>query len=73
MKVKLKLFFEWGIKLDESNPYTVRENGNRIVKYANEDDLFEQIIEKYHVRSRKGVRHTKSGLKPTKSEVSNIV
>lgn len=73
MKVKLKLFFKWGIRFDENNPYTVPENSNRIVRYASKDELFERIIEKYYARSHKGVRHAESRLKPTKSEVRDIV
>lgn len=73
MKVKLKLFFEWGIKFDENNPYTVQESSNRIVRYASKEELLERIIEKYHVSSHKGVRHTESRLKLTKSEVGDIV
>ena len=29
MKVKLKLFFKWGIQFDEKNPYAVADQGNR--------------------------------------------
>lgn len=32
MKVKLKLFFKWGIAFDEDNPYTVEDQGNRKVE-----------------------------------------
>lgn len=46
MKVKLKLFFEWGIKFEES--YTVQENGNRQVAYANSTELMNKIIESYN-------------------------
>ena len=46
MKVKLKLFFEWGIKFEES--YTVKENGNRQVAYANSTYLMNKIIESYN-------------------------
>lgn len=46
MKVKLKLFFEWGIKFEEA--YTVEENGNRQVAYANSTDLMNKIIESYN-------------------------
>ena len=46
MKVKLKLFFEWGIKFEES--YTVEENGNRQVAYANSTELMNKIIESYN-------------------------
>ena len=46
MKVKLKLFFEWGIKFEEA--YTVEENGNRQVAYANSTVLMDKIIDSYH-------------------------
>ena len=46
MKVKLKLFFEWGIKFEEA--YTVKENGNRQVAYANSTYLMNKIIESYN-------------------------
>lgn len=49
MKVKLKLFFEWGIEFDENNPYTVEEKGNREVKYADKDEIMSKIAEKYSV------------------------
>ena len=45
MKVKLKLFFKWGIKFEEK--YEVRENGNREVHYANRTELFNNIIQTY--------------------------
>lgn len=44
MKVKLKLFFEWGISFGE--PYTVKENANRKVEYAEKKELVEKIVEK---------------------------
>ena len=47
MKVRLKLFFNWGIKFDESNPYTVKENANRVVKYASRQSLEDAVIIKY--------------------------
>ena len=46
MKVKLKLFFEWGIEFEEK--YEVKENGNREVHYANRSELFNNIIQKYY-------------------------
>ena len=46
MKVKLKLFFEWGIEFEEK--YEVMENGNREVHYANRSELFNNIIQKYY-------------------------
>ena len=45
MKVKLKLFFKWGIKFEEK--YEVMENGNREVHYANRFELFNNIIQAY--------------------------
>ena len=45
MKVKLKLFFKWGIKFEEK--YDVMENGNREVHYANRSELFNNIIQTY--------------------------
>ena len=45
MKVKLKLFFEWGISFGE--PYTVPDKGNRPVPYAGKETLISAIIEKY--------------------------
>lgn len=45
MKVKLKLFFEWGIEFEEK--YEIMENGNREVHYANRSELFNNIIQAY--------------------------
>ena len=45
MKVRLKLFFDWGISFGE--PYTVKENANRKVEYAEKKELIEKIVEKY--------------------------
>lgn len=46
MRVKLKLFFKWGI--DFEKPYEMNEQGNREVKYANKNALIDEIIRKYH-------------------------
>ncbi len=48
MKVQLKLFYKWGIRFDESNPYVVPDNGNREVEYADKREIIDGIIEKYH-------------------------
>ena len=45
MKVRLKLFFDWGISFGES--YAVKENANRKVEYAEKKELVEKIVEKY--------------------------
>ena len=44
MKVKLKLFFEWGITFGE--PYMVPDKGNRPVAYAGKEALVQAIQEK---------------------------
>ena len=51
MKVKLKLFFKWGIEFEEK--YEVAENGNREVHYANRSELFNNIIQEYHPQNLK--------------------
>jgi len=51
MKVHLKLFFKWGIEFDEDNPYTVPENGNRKVEYAEKQEIQNGIMQKYHPES----------------------
>ena len=48
MKVKLKLFFEWGITFGEQ--YIVPEQGNRMVKYANRLELLDKILNRYHAQ-----------------------
>ena len=45
MKVKLQLYFDWGIQFDEQ--YAVSENGNRKVAYAEKSELLQAIILKY--------------------------
>ena len=47
MRVRLKLFFKWGIVFDKDKPYTVSENGNRTVEYADKKELTEVIMKKY--------------------------
>ena len=47
MKVKLKLFFKWGIEFDEKHPYTVPDQGNRKVEYAEKSDIMDAIVQKY--------------------------
>ncbi len=45
IKVKLKLYFKWGIKFEEK--YEVMENENREIHYANRSELFNNIIQTY--------------------------
>ena len=46
MKVRLKLFFEWGISFGEV--YAVPEQGNRKVEYASRTELLDEIFKRYH-------------------------
>lgn len=48
MRVKLKLFFKWGIEFDEVNPYAVPDHGGREVQYAEKKEIMDGIIKKYH-------------------------
>lgn len=48
MCVKLKLFYKWGIKFNENKPYTVVDNGNREVEYAEKSEIIDGIVQKYH-------------------------
>ena len=48
MRVKLKLFFKWGIEFNAKDPYVVPDHGNRTVKYAERKDLMDGIVEKFH-------------------------
>lgn len=47
MKVKLKLFFKWGIAFDENHPYEISDQGNRKVEYAAKKDIMDGIVKKY--------------------------
>ena len=47
MRVRLKLFYKWGIQFDKDNPYTVTDNGDRKVVYAEKQEIIEGIMKKY--------------------------
>jgi len=47
MKVRLKLFFKWGISFDEKHPYEIPDQGNRKVEYAAKKDIMDGIVKKY--------------------------
>ena len=47
IKVKLKLFFEWGIQF-EPTPYSVPLRDASTIRYANREKLYEAIYNKYH-------------------------
>ena len=50
MRVRLKLFYEWGIQFDKDNPYTVTDNGGRKVEYAEKQEIIEGIMKKYRAK-----------------------
>ena len=47
MRVRLKLFKNWGISFNEKNPYTVADKGDRKVVYAEKQEIIEGIMKKY--------------------------
>ena len=48
MRVRLKLFFEWGIVFPQE-VYMVPDKGNRKVQYARQDEMEAVIVEQYSV------------------------
>ncbi len=48
MKVKLKLFFKWGIEFDKDKPYEVKHHEGREVEYAEKKEIVDGIVAKYH-------------------------
>ena len=44
---RLKLFFKWGIRFDEANPYALADQGARTVDYADREMIEGAIIKKY--------------------------
>ena len=68
MKVKLKLFFKWGIEFGE--PYKVPDRGSRPVRYASRQELMEAILEAYpHLRPRKAAPAAQPAEQPTKIRI----
>lgn len=51
IKVKLKLFFKWGIQF-EKEPFVVPLRDNKDVKYADKDTLMRAVYEKYAVKPK---------------------
>lgn len=47
MQVQLKLFFKWGIRFDENNPYINPERQTGAVAYASKDRLIAAILKAY--------------------------
>lgn len=44
---KLKLFFKWGIAFDEKNPYTLQDQGTRVVDYVDKAQVEDAIARKF--------------------------
>lgn len=80
MKVKLKLFFKWGIKFEE--PFSIGERRVQTVKYLNKRQMESQINDDYNcglsddeVRNlleyanneRKAIKHKENMIKDEKS------
>ena len=52
IKVKLKLFFKWGIRF-EKEPFTVPMRDRATICYASREELSEAVCNKYHVADDK--------------------
>lgn len=68
MKVKLKLYFDWGIRFASDRPYAVKENGTRKVEYADRKELMEAVMRKYHPEYREGAPRGRSKPRPEQSD-----
>ena len=44
---RLKLFFKWGIRFDEKNPFTIEDKGARAVSYVSKPQIEDAIIAKF--------------------------
>ena len=53
MKIRLKLFFQWGIEFGE--PYQVPDRGSRPVRYASRQELMDAI---YAVNSKRSSKES---------------
>lgn len=51
IKVKLKLFFKWGIQF-EKEPFVVPLRDNKDIRYADKDTLMRAVYEKYAVKQK---------------------
>ena len=74
MKVRLKLFFLWGITFDEDHPYAAMENGNREIYYASRDELQRAILMKYPPKQLAAPQYPASlqgGQDPTHTPIHN--
>lgn len=52
MKVKLKLFFKWGIEFEEN--YVIPEQAERQIEYATKDEIISGISQKYEAKVKTG-------------------
>ena len=75
MKVKLRLFFDWGITFDAEHPYTVAENAERKVEYADKREIIDGIVRKYRpdlleeIQEETGARSVSGGIAQTESRM----
>ena len=75
MKVKLMLFFDWGITFDAEHPYTVTENAERKVEYADKREIIDGIVRKYRpdlleeIQEETGARSASGGIAQTESRM----
>lgn len=74
MKTRLSLYFEWGIKFDESHPFVMPDNGNRRVLYTDREIISNGIRLSYPKTSSNGSSGSgaSSGPVNAQSNIENI-
>ncbi len=73
MKTVLRLFFEWGIELNEK--YTIPEAKVRRVKYADREYIEKRILMKYPKKNGNSLKNTINAgrtFKPAEERLKNI-
>ena len=68
IKVKLKLFFKWGIEF-EKEPYTVSMRDPGRIRYASKDALCEAILMKYKAYAQPPTKDIPSNAVPIQEEI----
>ena len=63
MKVKLKLYFQWGIVFEEK-PYEVPLRDSSTIRYASRDTLIEAILKRYPPKPKELPKETENDIPP---------
>lgn len=75
MRVRLKLFKNWGISFNEKDPYNVADNGGREVEYAEKQEIITGIMKKYRAKEYEEMKEaeavTAAGVQDQEESQSN--